>query len=233
MTSEPLRGAGAEASSLVDHADELLPVRDQGRRGTCLAFAATAVHEHARLRRRGTAGPELSVELLFWRCKQLDGLPGEDGTSFDATRDALADPGQCAETLWPYDPSRIHTGEYTPPAVATRPDQLRRSTVSALTATADAAAAVLRGGKTVLAGIELWDAFYECRASELQAPAGDLDGARHAVCLVGLDEASHAIKLRNSWGVGWGEGGYAWLARAALTAVLIEAWTITDNIDPR
>lgn len=227
--SEPV-SEGAGAPGVVDHAPDLLPVRDQGRRGTCLSFAATAVHEQARLRRRGTC-PELSVELLFWRCKQLDGLPGEDGTQFAAARDALTDPGQCGESLWPYDPARSHTSEYTPPAAAIRPDELRRGTLSSLTATTEVISEVLREGGTVLAGIELWGSFYECRAAELPAPAEDLDHARHAVCLVGVDEGRDAIKLRNSWGPNWGDGGYAWLDRDALTAVLIEAWAIKDDID--
>jgi C1A family cysteine protease len=229
MSSEPT--GEAETSGFADHAHDLLPVRDQGRRGTCVAFAATAVHEHARLRRSGAVEAELSVELLFWRCKQLDGLPSQDGTTFNAARDALADPGQCAETLWPYDPSRRRTSEYAPPASATRLEQLKRSTMSVLMATTETASAVLREGRTILAGIELWDSFYECRTADLTPPAGDLDGARHALCLVGVDEMRDTIKLRNSWGTNWGKGGYAWLPRDALALVLIEAWIVTDDID--
>jgi C1A family cysteine protease len=231
MSTDPA-GEDVEALQVVDHTLQLLSVRDQGRRGTCLSFAATAVHEHARLYRRGTACPELSVELLFWRCKQLDGLPGQDGTQFAAVRAALADPGQCEESLWPYDAARSHTSEYTPPTAAIGPDQLRRGTLSPLAATVETASKILREGRTVLAGIELWDSFYECHAAELPAPAGDLDGARHAVCLVGVDERRDAIKLRNSWGTSWGNHGYAWLSRDALALVLIEAWTVKDDIDP-
>lgn len=33
----------------------------------------------------------------------------------------------------------------------------------------------------------------------------------HQVCLVGLDIQREAVWVRNSWGVQWGEGGYAWL----------------------
>jgi C1A family cysteine protease len=230
MSNEP-SGEGAKAPVLVDHAPGLLPVRDQGRRGTCLPCAATAVHEHARLRRRGIACPELSVELLFWRCKQLDGHPAEDGTNFAAAGAALADPGQCEESAWPYDAARSHTSEYTPPAAATEPDRLRRGTLHPLTASIHSVREALREGAIVLAGIELWDGFYDCRAAELPAPAGDLDGARHAVCLVGFDEADERIKLRNSWGPNWGNAGYAWVDEDALGRVLVEAWTIIDDID--
>jgi C1A family cysteine protease len=230
MSSEP-PGEGARVPALVDHAPDLQPVRDQGRRGTCLPCAATAAHEHARLGRRGISCPELSVELLFWRCKQLDGHPDQDGTNFAATGTALADPGQCEESVWPYDAARSNTTEYTPPAVATKPDQLRRGTLQRLTANTQSVREALLDGAVVLAGVELWDGFYDCRAAKLPAPARDLDGARHAVCLVGFDETDETIKLRNSWGPNWGEAGYAWVDEDALGQVLIEAWTIIDDID--
>jgi C1A family cysteine protease len=42
------------------------------------------------------------------------------------------------------------------------------------------------------------------------ADAGDVVGG-HAVLLVGYDLNSRLWRVRNSWGTGWGEGGYAWL----------------------
>jgi hypothetical protein len=33
----------------------------------------------------------------------------------------------------------------------------------------------------------------------------------HQVCLVGLDIDREAIRVRNSWGTEWADGGYAWL----------------------
>jgi len=34
---------------------------------------------------------------------------------------------------------------------------------------------------------------------------------RHAVCIVGYDDSLEAFRIKNSWGVGWGEGGYGWI----------------------
>lgn len=217
---------------MIDHAPELLDVRDQGLRGTCLAFAATAVHEHARSRRRAKACAPLSVELLFWRSKQLDGYPSEDGTTFQAVRAALTDPGQPDEALWPYEDARDHTNAYDPPAAALRADELRRATLRPIAAEPDAIRAAIEAGHSVVVGIELWDGFYECESADLLAPNTDLDGAGHAVCLVGLDEDRRSVKVRNSWGTHWGEHGYAWLSIEALPEVLREAWTADDDLDP-
>jgi hypothetical protein len=63
---------------IVDLSGSLGPVRDQGNRGTCLAFATTAGHESTRLSDLGGPRTDLSEELLYWACKQVDGnaLPG-------------------------------------------------------------------------------------------------------------------------------------------------------------
>jgi C1A family cysteine protease len=40
--------------------------------------------------------------------------------------------------------------------------------------------------------------------------AGDVVGG-HALLLVGFDLEARVWRVRNSWGTGWGESGYAWL----------------------
>jgi Papain family cysteine protease len=42
----------------------------------------------------------------------------------------------------------------------------------------------------------------------------------HQVCLVGVDVDRKAVRVRNSWGTGWGEGGYAWLGWSAYNTLL-------------
>jgi Papain family cysteine protease len=216
---------------VIDCTPNLQPVRDQGRRGTCLAFAATAVHEHARAVRRGPLPDGLCVELLFWRCKQLD-ANGDDGTSFASAREALVDPGQCDEVHWPYVTARDLSAPYDPPAAVAGAVQ-GHATMTAIAADAAGVKAVLGAGRPVVLGLQLWDGFYDCDSAVIADPAGDIDPtALHAVCCVGLDEGSDTVMIRNSWGRRWGEDGYAWLALSALSQVLLEAWTIDDDVDP-
>jgi hypothetical protein len=196
-----------------------------------VAFAATAVHEHARRARRGPLNDELSIELLFWRCKQLDGNTS-DGTSFSSASGAMSEPGQCDEALWPYAPARDLTATYTPPPAAVATDELRRATMTAVGAHAADVADVLRRNQPVIVGLKLWDGFYDCDSDSLSAPAGDVDPtALHAVCLVAFDGDRDVVLVRNSWGMNWGDDGYAWLALSALDEVLLEAWQVADDID--
>src|SRR4051794_29629247 len=77
-------------------------IRDQGLRGTCVSFAATASHEQLR-----GQGEILSVEFLHWAAKSRDKLPHTaEGTTLAAASAALAIVGQALEELWPYDDQR-------------------------------------------------------------------------------------------------------------------------------
>src|SRR5579871_6198034 len=79
------------------------PIKDQGRRGTCVAFAATAAHEAL----RSGGADDLCEEFLYWAARQRDGLPrATEGTTLAAAAGALADLGQPPEGHWPYDESR-------------------------------------------------------------------------------------------------------------------------------
>ncbi len=64
-------------------ADRLFPVRDQGERGTCVAFASVALREFLTERT-----DELSEQFLYWACKELDGVPGA-GTFIRTAMSAL------------------------------------------------------------------------------------------------------------------------------------------------
>lgn len=216
---------------MIDRTPGLRPVRDQGRRGTCVAFATTAAHEHGRTVRRGPLADDLSVEHLFWRSKQLDGN-SSDGTSFGSARVALTDPGQCDESHWPYSGVRKLAAAYDPPPAVAAAAKSRATMVSIAPDVA-AVTAVLASGRPVVAGVQLWDGFYQCDSLVLASPAGDIDpSALHAVCLTGFDESDHTVMVRNSWGGDWGRDGYAWLDLEGLPSVLLEAWTIDDDLDP-
>ena len=83
--------------------ETLWPVRNQGQRGTCVAFALSAMLEAA-----GSAASrstQLSPQLLFWATKHHGGdpSPNTDGTFLSYGVEALAKVGICKEDVWAYD----------------------------------------------------------------------------------------------------------------------------------
>ncbi|HUS03022.1 MAG TPA: C1 family peptidase, partial [Chitinophagaceae bacterium] len=49
---------------------------------------------------------------------------------------------------------------------------------------------------------------------------------RHAVAIVGFDDARQAFKIMNSWGTGWGDAGYSWIDYNFLKIVSVNAYVI-------
>src|SRR5690349_3511394 len=98
----------------IDLRSSLSSVRDQGARSTCLAFAVTAAHETIRSDRNGVI-EDLSEEVLYWGCKQVDG-DREPGSVFSSASAALMEWGQPREELWLYNGNRDDTDlSYSPP----------------------------------------------------------------------------------------------------------------------
>lgn len=213
---------------MVDRRAEQGPIKDQGRRGTCVAFATTAGHELLR-----QDGLDLSEEFLHWAAKQRDGLPASaEGTTLAAAASALADLGQPVEALWPYDDRRDQrAADYRPPDGVCAAAHARcvrgggdiQPKIPAIRDTLDR-------GLAVLLGIRLYRPWYEvARDGHIGMPAaGASPFGGHAVLVVGYrdgdGEGAGSCIVRNSWGADWGADGYGLLPYAYVDAHGIEAW---------
>jgi C1A family cysteine protease len=205
----------------VDLRTRLQPVRHQGRRQSCLAFATSTAHEH-----KAGIAEHLSVEYLFYH--SVERTPGKnpaDGTTMVAPAGALADEGQPVETACPYSP--IQVAPWTLPAIKTTLHK-RRMVLGNLGF--NGVTATLDGGYLVVLGVIITDAFYRPdalgRVADLNS---DPERGGHAVLAVG--HGAHAgtpmLLIRNSWGTSWGLGGYGWLSRTYIARQLRETATLT------
>jgi C1A family cysteine protease len=215
---------------VLDLRDRLRPAGDQGRRGTCVAFAVTAVHEAGRGHNDDTGVPEdLAEEVLFWGAKQIDG-DRTDGTRFTSANVALERWGQPGETLWPYDDHRDHrVAEYSPPQAAIDPANCHLATLRPIAAELTAMQQELDAGHPIVLGIPVWDGLRRADTEPLPPPQpNEIYPTRHAIVVVGFDVARSALLIRNSWGRGWGTDGHLWVD-AALLALSTGAWVIDTS----
>src|SRR6266513_1747746 len=151
---------GAHLPERVDLRSLLQSVQDQGARSTCLAFTATVAHEVAR-RANLELLEDLSEEVLYWGCKQVDGV-NEPGTVFSSAASALRQWGQPAEDIWPYDGNRDDTDtSYIPPPGALDPAICYSANMSRIGTSIDDIRYCLANGRAVALGIRLSHGFYE------------------------------------------------------------------------
>src|SRR5580692_6695697 len=73
------------------------PVRDQGQRPTCLAFAASDTHAAVR-----DAWEPLSCEYAFFQAQNRAGRGAHDGATLTSMLEVLRHDGQPYESGWPY-----------------------------------------------------------------------------------------------------------------------------------
>lgn len=216
---------------LQDLRSGLGPVRDQGRRPTCLSFAASAVHERA----RADLDP-LCVEWLFYHVAQHAGTGLREGTTMPDTRHVLHDLGQPLEPIWPY-------SGLPPSATAWRPPTgvapLFRCGSDGCGADLAHVRQVLDRGRPVVLALFVSDAFTAAATwlragTEIILPddSEPIDRKRgHAVVAVGHGRfgSEDLILVRNSWGTAWAAGGHAWVRDTYLSRRLFGGFSISEG----
>src|SRR4051794_11613879 len=82
---------------MVDHRASQTPVRNQGDRPTCVAFAASAAHEWA-----ARDGVVRSTEDAMWAAHQVNEVPGREETTVSWALEGLTRHQHATESVWPY-----------------------------------------------------------------------------------------------------------------------------------
>ena len=221
-------------------------VRSQGNRPTSVGFAACALRESL-LHASKEKVVALSVQFLYWQCKERDGAAKEEGSRLALAMETLREVGVPPARMWRYSPSPDPTGnegQGPPPRESSlkakaagyrvsRFMRLRSRDVRALRAVLEAENLVTFAANTFAA----WDYPSTVMSGEipLPLPGENTDGGQ-AVALVGFEDnpalpGGGAFIFQNSWGSGWGAQnrygpGYGTLSYAYVSLYGLEAYTL-------
>lgn len=216
---------------LQDLRSGLRPVRDQGRRPTCLSFAASAVHEQAR-----TDPDPLCVEWLFYHAAQRAGTGPREGTTIPDTRQVLHDLGQPLESVWPYGGQLPSSTAWRPPVGAA---PLFRCGSDGCGGDLAHIKHALDRSRPVFLALFVSGAFTAATkwlrtGTEIILPddSESIDRQRgHAVVAVGHGRlgSEDLILIRNSWGPGWGASGHAWVRSSYVARRLFGGFSISEG----
>jgi hypothetical protein len=200
-----VRTEGRRMDLLIEH------VRHQGGSSSCVGHAIVAALEllYAILGRPIT---RLSPKHAYWVARAIDGFQHEDGGAF--IRSGLRGGkgvGFCPESMLPLD---VETINERPPEDAenagiTFADFKYERVLSGAEGVLDA----LQSGHPVVMGVNVTNVFaYPSGDEVIPAPTrNEVRIGGHAFLLCGFDRHGERIRMLNSWGRGWADGGFAWL----------------------
>jgi C1A family cysteine protease len=228
---------------MVNHALKMSPVRSQGNRGTCVAFAMTAVHEF--YRKQSGNPQDFSEQFLYHKTKQIDGIPASCGTFAVKAAQVLNNTGECREAIWAYNPAPpCNNNGVMPGNAPADAATYKLPTIILNPKDVGAMKNALAGGSVCEFSVPVYNSWYQSAATRQSGRitmrlAGEPNVGGHAMCLIGYqDDASSPgggfFILRNSWGTttwgincpyGAGNGTipYAYLANDGWEAVTTPA----------
>lgn len=190
----------------------LAPAIDQGTRPLCIPIVVTAAHEACR-----TQPPEPLAPDALWSSCVANGTASREGTTLDSVADALRTHGQPSLADWPFNTTNLDEADPIP--LAAQASIWHQADLSSVPVANDGIEDDIEDqlaiGLVVALIIEVTTEF------EQATPNGTIEvppltapqGSYHAVLVVGAQthDRVRTLLVRNSWGPGWGAGGYGWL----------------------
>jgi hypothetical protein len=199
---------------MIDRTGEQSPVRNQGDRGTCVAFAVSAAHEWVAGATEGR-----SAEDAMWAAHEIMTVPGKgEETSVSYALQGLETHEHAAENSWPYGNPRWQSGRTE--AARDGANRLglpkwRRLPDHDLGSIHDE----LVLGNAIVLTIGVVRAAWLTPKGQVDAAPGEKVVGNHAVLVVGASEEREVkprLKVKNSWGRGWGENGFGTISKRYL-----------------
>ena len=188
------------------------PVRDQGKIGSCCAQSLVGGLELLMIKSGEPLMP-LSPSFLFYNARKMSDTEDQVMGTFTAHANAAVMAfGVCPEEFWPYINDKAAHAK-RPPDAAYRQASAFEAVQYARLATTDEVKATLTSGLPVMFGSDIGMAYYRVAAQTGRMPelggAANGEPCSHAMLIVGYDEDDKSWLVKNSWGEGWGDKGYA------------------------
>lgn len=214
----------------IDLREGCSPVVDQGDLGSCTANAiGSGLREYLEIKNQQNL-VSLSRLYLYYHERLIEGTVNEDAGAY--IRDGmkvLAKLGICPESLHPYIISRFAI----PPSqeAEAAAGQYKISDYHRLVNLLDVQRCLAEGYPVVL-GMTVYESF----ESDSVAKSGIVPLPKkneqvlggHAMLIVGYKKIGWTLYLivRNSWGTGWGDGGYCYIPASFITkGIIFDLWT--------
>lgn len=206
-------------------------VYDQGELGSCTANALGGAFQFGQMKQKKTNWIPSRL-FIYYNEREMEGTINEDaGAMIRDGIKSMADKGVCPETMWSYNICKFKKKPdqkcYTEALNNQVQEYLRISPHNLYDVKH-----CLSEGYPISFGFTIFESFMTDEVARtgiapIPKPNESTLGG-HAVLAVGYDDTKQALIVRNSWGKGWGIGGYFYLPYKFVSEPNLSAdyWTI-------
>jgi C1A family cysteine protease len=187
-------------------------VEDQGNLGSCTANALVGNLEFIEIKDK-VHFEDLSRLFVYYQERLIENsISSDSGAELRDGIKTLNTRGICSEKLWPYNISKFRNKPtsdcYTDAAKHVITQYARLNTLTDMKT-------CLSDGFPFVFGFSVYQSFESDEVAKTgivpyPKPDEEILGG-HAVMAVGYDDKQQRFLVRNSWGIGWGIGGYFWI----------------------
>lgn len=204
----------------VDHSKHMSWPMQQGKLGSCVGCAGTAIMQQHENKKAGNRDSNLSEMYLYFKCEEIDNHDAQ-GTYPKCAMQVLKNNGIPEESFWPYVAKWEHG---TKPKDWADEDAAKRKIVSyyRITTLKQLQKALAEVGP-VLGTFRIFENWFGDNVSTIYAGFGFSLGI-HAVCICGYDLKRERIRFINSWGWEWGDSGSAWMSFDYFKKYKVDMW---------
>lgn len=202
--------------------DQMPPVYDQGRLGSCTANSIGAILQFNQLKQQEADAATPSRLFIYYNERAMEGtIPQDSGAEIRDGIKSVAQLGAPPELLWPYDLAKFARK----PTARVYREAAKHQAIRYARVAQDTIAiqTVLADGYPISFGFTVYESFETKVGADgivpMPQPSERTLGG-HAVVLVGYKPIRGQLyfECRNSWGDGWADAGYFWMPAAYVTA---------------
>ena len=226
---------GASQSSVVDLRPYCSTIENQGNLGSCTGQAIAGAIEL--LHKRASRTLDVSRLFIYYYERQYIGTVNYDSGAY--IRDGIKvcyTYGAPVESLWPYNINKFRT---VPPSTAIKDAAKRKVTSYQRVADFNGVIDAVASGHPVVVGFTVYSSFESnsfAKTGVMPYPNTSKERVLggHAVLIVGYNKNRNVFIVRNSWGTGWGEGGYFYMPFQVIqnTNMSGDFWIIKSLANP-
>ncbi len=210
-------------------------VKNQGKLGSCTAFAIAAVYEF--FAKQNNKSVDISELFVYFNTRDLNGNANvETGATLLDTIRSVKEKGACHSKSHPYKVDSF-ADQPTEEAYTEAQHQVVKKASRIKIKEKDFRQAIANGHPVII-GLRIFKSFYpKNKLGVIPFPSSHErsyeNHGNHALLIVGYNDDEKLFKLRNSWGKEFGDNGYCYAPYdyIANPEFCQEAFVITDIVD--